>query len=129
MSLLDSYGFSREDFTETFKEMQFIIEKDSLLCDQFEKIDSKVKVSFVSFQFIFIAFLIFIFSFFLFLFSFLFSSLFSFLFLFLFSLLFLLSGFLYEIVQFNITLFAGTWTSISVLTARTLFSLFIFISL
>ena len=63
MSLLDSYGFSREDFTETFKEMQFIIEKDSLLCDQFEKIDSKVKVSFVSFQFIFFAFLIFIFTF------------------------------------------------------------------
>ena len=31
---------------ETFKEMQFTVEKDSVLCDHFEKLDTKVKAAF-----------------------------------------------------------------------------------
>jgi hypothetical protein len=44
VSLLDSYGLSREDMMETLKEMQFTIEKDSVLVDAYEKIETSVKV-------------------------------------------------------------------------------------
>jgi replication factor C subunit 1 len=48
MEVLDSYGFSRDDFMETMKEMQFTVagDKDLLLSDQYEKLDSKVKAAF-----------------------------------------------------------------------------------
>ena len=44
MTLLDAYGLSRDDMMETMREMQFTIEKDLVLYDYFEKLDSQVKV-------------------------------------------------------------------------------------
>jgi hypothetical protein len=44
VAALDGYGLSREDFFEALKDLQFKIEKDSVLCDQFEKLDSKVTI-------------------------------------------------------------------------------------
>jgi hypothetical protein len=41
--MLDYYGLSKDDFTVTMKDLQFILEKDPLLKDRFEEIDSKVK--------------------------------------------------------------------------------------
>jgi replication factor C subunit 1 len=42
---LDAYGLSKEDFTETFKEFQFIIDKDPVLRDGYEGLDSKIKTA------------------------------------------------------------------------------------
>lgn len=44
VELLDAYGLSRDDMMETMREMQFTIEKDSVMLDYFEKLDSQVKV-------------------------------------------------------------------------------------
>lgn len=43
IQILDYYGLSRDDFMETFKELQFIKEKDERFADRYEKIDSKLK--------------------------------------------------------------------------------------
>lgn len=43
IQILDEYGLSRDDFMETMKDLQFKVEKDAVLSDQFEQIDSKVK--------------------------------------------------------------------------------------
>jgi hypothetical protein len=48
VAALDGYGLSREDFFEALKDLQFKIEKDSVLCDQFEKLDSKVTIIILS---------------------------------------------------------------------------------
>jgi replication factor C subunit 1 len=40
--ILDNYGLSKDDFTETMKDLQFTFEKDPLLKDRYEEIDSKV---------------------------------------------------------------------------------------
>eukprot|EP01041_Mallomonas_annulata_P001643 gene1643-3182_t len=45
VALLESYGLSKEDFSETLKDLQFIIEKDKILIDKFDLIDSKVKAA------------------------------------------------------------------------------------
>ena len=42
--MLDAYGLSRDDMMETMREMQFTIEKDTSMCDYFDKLDSQVKV-------------------------------------------------------------------------------------
>jgi Replication factor RFC1 C terminal domain len=44
VTLLDAYGLSRDDMMETMREMQFTIEKDTSMCDYFDKLDSQVKV-------------------------------------------------------------------------------------
>lgn len=43
--ILDSYGLSRDDMFETIKELQLIVEKDPLLRDQYEDIDTKTKTA------------------------------------------------------------------------------------
>jgi replication factor C subunit 1 len=45
VDMLEEYGFSKDDFMDTMKELQFTIEKDPILVDKFEKIDSKVKAA------------------------------------------------------------------------------------
>jgi hypothetical protein len=43
--MLDSYGLDRDDFLETFKDLQFISSGDPALIDRYESLDSKVKSS------------------------------------------------------------------------------------
>lgn len=43
--ILDTYGLSKDDFMETMKDLQFIVEKDTNFCDFFERLDSKVKAN------------------------------------------------------------------------------------
>lgn len=45
LALLDSYGLSKDDFSESLKELQFVIEKDPLLSDGYEAIESKIKAA------------------------------------------------------------------------------------
>ena len=47
--MLDEYGFSKDDFMETMKDLQFIMDKekdkDRVLSDKYEGIDSKLKAA------------------------------------------------------------------------------------
>ena len=43
IEMLDSYGLSKEDFMETLKDLQFIVEKDANLRDRYDSVDSKTK--------------------------------------------------------------------------------------
>lgn len=45
LSILDSYGLSKEDFSDSLKELQFVFEKDPKLPDRYEAIESKVKAA------------------------------------------------------------------------------------
>lgn len=46
VEIMDDYGLSKDDFSETFKELQFEIENDKVLTDRFRLVDSKLKASF-----------------------------------------------------------------------------------
>lgn len=45
MGRLDHYGLSKEDFSDSMKDLQFVIEKDAVLKDHFDSVDSKVKAA------------------------------------------------------------------------------------
>ena len=45
VSILDKYGLSKDDFMETMKDFQFLIERDPNFSDLFERLDSKVKAA------------------------------------------------------------------------------------
>ncbi len=45
MDVLDSYGLDRDDFMETFHDMQFLVTGDAALTDRYELINSKVKTA------------------------------------------------------------------------------------
>jgi hypothetical protein len=46
IELMDAYGLSRDDVTETMKDLQLLYEKDPLLRDQYNNVDSKTKAAF-----------------------------------------------------------------------------------
>lgn len=46
INMLDAYGLNRDDFMETFKEMQFVLEKDAVLRDNYDVVDTKSKTAF-----------------------------------------------------------------------------------
>jgi replication factor C subunit 1 len=43
IALLDAYGLSKDDFMETMREMQFLVEKDAVLADAYAGIDAQVR--------------------------------------------------------------------------------------
>jgi hypothetical protein len=45
VKILDAYGLSKDDFTETLKELQLTIDKDKVLRDRFDDLDSKMKTA------------------------------------------------------------------------------------
>ena len=45
IDMLDAYGLSKEDFMETLKEMQFVVEGDKLFKDRYDAIETKVKTA------------------------------------------------------------------------------------
>lgn len=45
VNMLDAYGLSKEDFSESLKELQLVSEKDPQLKDRYEELDSKVKTA------------------------------------------------------------------------------------
>jgi replication factor C subunit 1 len=45
VDLLDQYGLSKDDFTESLREMQFKVENDKTLIDQYELLDTQTKTA------------------------------------------------------------------------------------
>ena len=45
LEMLDAYGLSKDDFSESLKDLQFTMDKDPVLKDRFEAIDSKTKAA------------------------------------------------------------------------------------
>lgn len=45
VAILDHYGLNKDDFMETMKDFQFVVEKDPIFSDLFERLDSKVKAA------------------------------------------------------------------------------------
>jgi hypothetical protein len=45
VKMLDAYGLSKDDFMETMKDLQFVVEKDPNFTDQFAHLDAKVKAA------------------------------------------------------------------------------------
>jgi replication factor C subunit 1 len=45
VKIMDTYGLSKDDFMETMKDLQFVVERDPNFTDQFSNLDAKVKAS------------------------------------------------------------------------------------
>ena len=45
INMLDAYGLSKEDFSESLKDLQMIVKDDKILRDRYEDLDSKMKTA------------------------------------------------------------------------------------